>query len=313
MLAMSDCYLLGAGFSKAICEKAPLHDDLGDEVNNLIPVDLKEKYNFDPKYFELFMTQLDLELKREPSEQTTKTRNKIREHLIKRLNINKLVANDLGSKFVRNLQNDDLLLTLNYDCLLDQILASENIWHPNGGYSQYVNNPLFGQDDQKNETLKNIFLLKLHGSLNFQEHGFWDGADKAFTFDQTAISLEVSKDVFKTLSYGHFGVVGQSTISEYLIIPSYIKSFHPQILSLWNLAIQKVQQIDKFVIIGCGLRVEDTMLPILLMNVQCEKLCIVDLKAYEIYQKIRKQIIPFGLSPMTKKPLLYESLADFLK
>ena len=283
---MSNCFLFGAGFSHAISgRKAPLTKTLGEEISKKIPIEIKKKLDFEPDLLEVFMTQLDLSRK----EDEVKCKQQIREFLRARLSINQIQDSNcqVGSGFVDTLGQDDVLLSLNYDCLLDQILCLQKVWHPNGGYSNFVEDRgLALRNGPHNKSFRNILLLKLHGSLNFIEHYGVDEKDE-YDREHSFIDIEINSEVFPNLNLNR-GILPDAIKGEHLIALSYMKVFHPQVLSLWNLAFGKFREtfFDKFVIIGCSVRPEDTLLHLLLLNIQCNKIIVVDPAHKEIVVRL---------------------------
>lgn len=309
---MSNCYLLGAGFSYEISSnKLPLLVDLGNEIDLLIGEDLKQKYDYSPEKFEQFLTYLDLRTKSDPSSAEAKAREKITAFLIDRFETKKFkeFINPLGTEFVNKvLKKDDIIITTNYDCLLEHIMCESGIWTPNGGYSEVVQNLLFNEQHLKNESLRNILLFKVHGSVNFLEYCALKG-DGEKELSRSFISVEIEEETFPNLS-ANFGIYRNAIKGQYVIGPSYIKVVHPQILKLWTLAFKKVTNIESLVLIGTSLHEEDTFLSLLLSNVQCRKVIVVDPDYKNIFNKLIK-IAP--ITDVSIKRVALKNLKDFLE
>ena len=308
---MSNCYLLGAGFSHELsCNKLPLLIDLGNEIDHLIDADLKQKYDYSLETLERFLTYLDLRTKSNPSSTEAKTRERITTFLIERFGIKKFKdsINPLGTEFVtRVLKKDDIVITTNYDCLLENIMCNAGIWTPNGGYSEIVQNSLFTNQHTKNEALKNIIIVKVHGSVNFLEYcALKDNGEKELSI--SFISAEIDQETFPSL-HANFGIVKNAIKSQYIIGPSYVKVIHPQILKLWTLAFKKVSDIESLVLIGVSLREEDTFLSLLLSNIQCREVMVVNPDYENIFGKLIKIS---SITDSSIKRVALNGLRDFL-
>lgn len=287
---MSNCYLLGAGFSHELsCSKLPLLIDLGKEIDHLIDADLKQKYDYSPETLERFLTYLDLRTKSDPSSAESRASEKITAFLIERFGTEKFKDSiiPLGEEFVNKvLKHDDIVITTNYDCLLEYIMCKSGMWTPNGGYSEIVQNTLFNEQHIKNQSLRNIILLKIHGSVNFLECCPLN-EDGEKELSHSFISVKIEQETFPSL-YANFGIIKKAIKGQYIIGPSYVKTIHPQILKLWTLAFKKVSNIESLVLIGTSLREEDTFLSLLLSNIQCKEVMVVNPDYENIFGKLIK-------------------------
>jgi len=308
---MSNCYLLGAGFSYEIsCNKLPLLVDLGKEIESVIDADLKQNYDYSPETLERFLTYLDLRKKSNASSSEAKTREKITTFLIERFGTKRFKEsiNPLGKDFVNNvLKKDDIVITTNYDCLLEHIMCNAGIWTPNGGYSEVVKNSLFTKQHTENIVLKNIIILKVHGSVNFLEYcALKDDGEKELSL--SLISVKVEEETFPTL-HANFGIVKNAIKDQYIIGPSYVKVVHPQILKLWTLAFKKVSNIEDLVIMGTSLREEYTFTWLLLSNIQCNRVIVVDPHCTTVFNKLSK-IASFTMDSVKRIP--FKNLKEFI-
>lgn len=180
-------------------------------------------------------------------------------------------------------RKNDTILTVNYDCALENILFAQNKWSTIGGWSKFN----FNQDNENRDKKLNIEILKLHGSINFVLVATLDGNN--FNYNNPQLKWFVNKELFP----GCGEVTSwEEEIKEYVVLPSYLKQFeYSKIISLWKEAVSRVREADKIVIIGCGLREEDYLLRFLIsfMN-QTAKIIIIDKSADSIKNKVIKAI-----------------------
>lgn len=291
-------YLLGAGFSHAITSgKAPLTEELGECLKDTFTDDLRQKFNFNPNNIELFFTQLDLEiLHLRQLEQDAGALERIRgeaSHKIVDIFATKklfcientgIKIPDSGNKICNMLfRKNDTILTVNYDCALENILFAQNKWSTRGGWRSFC----FNQDTENRDKKLNIEIFKLHGSINFVLVATLNG--NKFNYDNLQLEWFVDKELFPDC---HESTDWQEEIKEYIVLPSYLKQFeYTKIVSLWREAVLRVQDADRLVIIGCGLREEDYLLRFLISLVsKTAKIIIIDPSVDEIKSRMIKTI-----------------------
>lgn len=118
------------------------------ELDNYISTD--EKENIKEEIFKLFQKQMLV--------QTIYKRDK---KIIER---SQSVVKDL-------FKQDDVIISLNYDLLLEHLLAKLDMWSPYGnGYGNSIERDGFTKNDGSNDCnqqKQNIRILKVHGSFNF--------------------------------------------------------------------------------------------------------------------------------------------------
>lgn len=310
-------YLLGAGFSNALTDgNAPLTRELGKKLENSFPEEIKQRFNFAPDNIESFFTKLDLEIL--PLKQLEQDCSKLEEI---RRKASREIADIFATKKLFCLENgkikipesadrvckilfhkNDTILTLNYDCALENILFVQGKWSTIGGWSKFR----FNQDNENRDKKLNIEILKLHGSINFVLVATLDG-DK-FDYNNLQLKWFVDKELFPNC---HETTSWEEQIVEYIVLPSYLKQFeYSKIVSLWKEAVFKVREADKIVIIGCALREEDYLLRFLLSFVsRSSKIIIIDPSAENIKNKLLK-IVPIDLLNIEPINSRIENLAD---
>jgi hypothetical protein len=109
---------------------------------------------------------------------------------------------------------------------------------------------------------KTAVFFQLHGSEHFIEAP--DPGNKT----KTAIGFPVNESIYprsgknRCLNYG----AGQKEIRSYIIAPSFVKIPHQDIELMMLKALKAAASANNFIVIGCGLRPEDSFLWLLLTS-----------------------------------------------
>ncbi len=269
--SVNNLFLFGAGFTKAVFPHAPLNKDLLEELcKDAASCRVLNEYRkeFKTDDIEILLTRLDLEItipkaKRQTALQTARKaiERKLAEYFRRFRFKKEVVANSAWLRdFVNIFQPNDVIISLNYDCFLEGLLDYYEIWSPKGGYSVLDSNPLLDHEFQQNE--KNIRVFKLHGSEHFIEAP--DPGNKT----KTAIGFPVNESIYpcsgknRDLNYGG----GQKEIRSYIIAPSFVKIPHQDIEQMMLKALEAAASVNNFIVIGCGLRPEDSFIWLLLTS-----------------------------------------------
>lgn len=141
---------------------------------------------------------------------------------------------------VSALNTGDVVISLNYDTLLDSALVRKG-WDPKEGYGIAGGAEKFKwRPTTINTNLRGVRLLKLHGSLNWFVRGSFSDLSAVFYKKPTRIT----RPRFNELN----GYVRQ------IVPPIYGKFFdHDHWRSLWTDAYAALRQADTLVVIGCSL------------------------------------------------------------
>lgn len=285
-------FLIGAGFTKAVFPEAPLNKDLFYEVVRANP---KTKLNlYSKKYgtedIEILLTRLDLEIAETRSSVLEKDRRHIESDLAEYFsrcrfaqNRNKLDEKPWLKKFaIEVLHENDAIITTNYDCFLEGLLDFCEVWSPKGGYVTLENSPLWEQDNPKN-----IRIFKLHGSEHFIEAP--DPANET----KTSIGFPLNESIYpRSGKYTNFAYgMGGPASHAYIIAPSFVKVAHQDIELMMTKAVKDAACASSFIIIGCGMRREDSFLWLLLTTFLNQRandrtLAIVDPRAEDVAESI---------------------------
>lgn len=292
--SVNNVFLFGAGFTKAVFPNAPLNKDLLPVLCKGTSCTTLKKYYKEHKTndIEILLTHLDLEILRPKHKQQIalqEVRKAIERQLAEyfeqfRFKEEVLEGNRWLESFVKLFIENDAIITLNYDCFLEGLLDYYEVWSPRRGYA-VLENILLDQNSPPNS--KNILIYKIHGSEHFIEAPGFPNKQK------TTISFPVNELIYprsgknSDLRYG----MDDPKSHIYIIAPSFVKIPHQDIELMMLKALKTVVSARNFVIIGCGLRKEDTFLWLLLTNflnqdVANRKLIIIDPYAEDIKSKI---------------------------
>jgi hypothetical protein len=162
------------------------------------------------------------------------------------------------AQYAKILIANDCIVSLNYDALLEGALDTELAWHPKGGMGR-VTNPLLENGDYHVNPM-GISLLKIHGSEYFVESDIYKDER-----DRTYLAFSADPSIFPaSAQYSYLSPTGVARSQPYIIAPSFIKVWHYQIVLLMLDALDAAERVEHFVIIGCGMRPEDSFLWLLL-------------------------------------------------
>jgi hypothetical protein len=304
---INDLFLIGCGFTKAVFPKrAPLNKDL---VQVLIAAQAdsalalyRQAYRSDD--IEILLTHLDLEINGLADGSCSAARRRLEAD---REAIDSGLARyfeqfrfaksqdtitpetrawlDIFAKSVLN--RHDVVVALNYDCFLEGLLDSHGLWSPSTGYGP-ICTPVPGSSVAKAPNPKCIMFYKIHGSENF------------YSAPQ---DLDRTQEVWAIVNAEIFPLSGASSIlgvhdgNPRIIAPSFVKQFPRQMQQMTIMAIESAQMATNMVIIGCGLRPEDSHLWFLLTSfirdpAEGKRIIIVDLNGEAIREKIYRQYGP---------------------
>lgn len=289
MVSSENIYLLGAGFTKAVCPKAPLNNNLlraiisngGEKLS-----EYQERYKSDD--IERLLTQIDLDSLAD--EQIKKDRALINAEIsafFSGFRFSVLDDNippwlETFSKEV--LKQNDSIISLNYDCILEGVLDKLEVWTPNDGYSTRI---IYIPTDSISSNPKNITIYKIHGSENFVESSVI-GENP----NQTAIGFIINGSIYpRSGANSHLGG-GAKDPRPYIIAPSFVKIPHLDIAAMMLDLLDIVRKAKRLAIIGCGMRPEDSFLWLLLtrfLNISQDnrkKLIILGPSSAEIWKRI---------------------------
>jgi len=256
MISSENIYLLGAGFSKAICPKIPLNNDL---LGAIMGGNAEKLSAYHKKYMtediERLLTQIDLD--GFADENCRKDRQVIQSEISSFFSsyrfsaLNGAIPAWLERFSKEILKENDSIVSLNYDCMLEGTLDYFGVWTPKGGYARI--------DAFPTESIlpnpKQLIIHKIHGSENFREAGVI-GRNR----NQTAIGFHIDESIYpKSGANSHLGFGGLHA-KPYIIAPSFVKIPHADIAAMMLDLLDIARNAKRLAIIGCGMRPEDNFL-----------------------------------------------------
>ncbi len=253
-------FLLGAGFTKAAVPHSPLNTELLEAISTsggLVLDRYKDKYRIND--IEKLLTQIDLdaienfEIKKDRTAINAEISAYFSEFRFSEINSG--IPSWLETFALSVLRQNDSIVSLNYECFLEGALDSLGVWTPNGGYAK-INNPLA---DSIPDNPRNVLIYKIHGSENFVESSVL-GKNPG----QTGIGFHIDATIYpKSGAHSYLGG-GAKEAKPYIIAPSFVKIPHVDIAAMMLDLLRVAEAARNFVIIGCGMRPEDSFLWLLL-------------------------------------------------
>ena len=255
---VSNLYLLGAGFTRSVFSNAPLNHEVLEALARENPHswvhELHRRYPGDD--VELSLTRLDVDRASSGDSDLDELRSGLEGELacfFRKFNATR--AHWDRVPWIRRLcdeviQNEDAVISLNYDCAIEGFLDLCGKWTPNGGYGANLYCPLGAGE----YTPSSVTVLKVHGSANFVIAPSLDNPTAQF------VGFEVNDRVFPISGLNREYGVGLGRGRHYIIAPSYVKVPVVEIASLMLEAVSAAQAAERLVVVGCGLRPEDAFL-----------------------------------------------------
>lgn len=325
-------FIIGAGFTRAVFPDAPLNPDLlkvlaGKFADSAAAI-LRDRYKTDD--IEIALTKLDSDIAVSQGEEELLAEDGRK--------LRRQIETDLGNYFRSFIVSEelftrspwlvklvdgaftsgDVVISLNYDCVLEGALDCRGKWSPKGGYGSHIEQPLVRDD----EFLKSpVTVLKIHGSASFVIAPY---ADKS---EANAVNFVFDERFFpRSAKNKHFSY-GAGTGRTYLIAPSYVKIPTVEMTYLMLDALSASAKATNLVIIGSALRSEDGFLTMILTNFLRQpswltrRVFIVDPAANAISSSLKKfwgvdvssQIVPIEGRLEACVPSLVESLSKRMR
>jgi SIR2-like domain len=156
---------------------------------------------------------------------------------------------NLYRHLARSLNTNDVIITLNYDTLLDAALLQRG-WNPINGYgltggAKKIRWEVPGR--VASDALRGVSLLKLHGSLNWYVRGNYGNLQRVFDNKPSKVIASVRPRINEM-----DGFIRQ------IIPPIHGKFFrHSHWRRLWELAFNALITSDVLAVVGCSLAETD--------------------------------------------------------
>ena len=163
-----------------------------------------------------------------------------------------------------SLRPSDVIMTLNYDTVIDNILIAKG-WNPSRGYGF---NARVTSDIAKptnfSDNLKGVLLLKPHGSFNWFAKGSFKNLESVLE------KRPVSKIMISKLPRLYEST--QQKLVRFFIPPLYTKFFKNKFWShLWWQTYDAAKKSDRLVIVGCSLIATDYHLRAILSKAMADR------------------------------------------
>jgi len=259
-MTIMNLFIIGSGFTKAVFPNAPLNDDLLTQVVGRGP-DCSPLGQVWSEYglpnIEMLLTRLDLDLLVRKSRFSEGHRDAVSKQLAEFVSRFRF-KDDVPwlRPLLRIISDNDVIVSLNYDCFLEGFLDFHEVWTPKDGY-HIIENELCNDSLPNNP--RNIRILKIHGSESFRRSAY---ADKP---EWLTIGLRINAELFprsgKNISFGC-----RPDDGAYVIAPSFVKDLNVELQALVVDATRFATSARNLIIIGCGLRLEDNYLWLVLTS-----------------------------------------------
>jgi hypothetical protein len=257
-MSISNLFIIGAGFTRAVFPTAPLNNELlcqvvGSKSNSTLGR-VWAAYGSTERNIEMLLTRFDLDLMTKTSCFSKADRDAISGEIadfVKRFRFKEDV--EWLRPFLQTIGDKDVIISLNYDCFLEGFLDSHQAWTPNDGGYGVIENASKYLDDSPLDNPRGIRMLKIHGSESFRLIPFHDKPESmtiGAVFDAALFPVSGKHKDFRYMN----------DAGPYVIAPSFMKQFIVELHYLLIDAIRSAESARNLIIIGCGLRPEDNHL-----------------------------------------------------
>ena len=258
-MSTSNLFIIGAGFTKAVFPTAPLNNQLlcqvvGSRNNSTLERVWTEYRSSREIDIEMLLTRFDLDLMTKTSRFSKTDRDAISGEIadfVRRFRFKEDVK--WLQPFLQTIADNDVIISLNYDCFLEGFLDFHGAWTPNGGYGDDIEAAGKHLDDSPLHNPRGIRILKIHGSESFRlvrDH---------LRPEAMSVGVDINDELFP-VSGKHKDFKYRDTAGPYVIAPSFMKQFMVELQFLLVDAIRYADSARNLIIIGCGLRPEDNHL-----------------------------------------------------
>jgi hypothetical protein len=269
-------FIVGAGFSHHLSGgRFPLGNKLADIARGLNIDELDRHFqecNHEPSSLEEVLTRLALDrcIYKDRKEEIEK---KVFLAVQKSMTVESLGDFNLDNskRLVKKMfGQDNVIITTNYDLLLDHLLDSTGLWSPLGnGYGKAIEEDEF-PTEKINQQKKNIRLLKVHGSFNFfLQEKVRGGRSELISLlvNDTHQDYLDRDDLFESAQHYHRDV-GNADNLRANVLPTFIKPFaqNRTAMKMWHDAQEAMRHASVISIIGYSFPAPDQMVHFLMSS-----------------------------------------------
>jgi hypothetical protein len=252
-------FIIGSGFTNAATQgTAPLNKHLLQSIQKTAPDTWKSLTDlYACEDIEVALTRLDMDILGDTDNiELCTLRKKVEASLsyyFKQFRYNEAIVEKSPwlLKFIRGVfAKNDTVVCLNYDCLLEGLLDRCELWSIFDGY---------GKCDAIGSVpiepiCSPVTVLKIHGSENFhRDTVIGNQSENCFSFT-------TDESIFPVSGKARLFCPPGKDAEEAVIAPSFVKVFPYALLCLMQEAMDAAIQAENLILIGCGLRPEDTFL-----------------------------------------------------
>lgn len=182
----------------------------------------------------------------------------------------------------RKICSGDVLITFNYDALLERVLLQQDKWFPSDGYGFQVPLQATGGDQLPiNKESSAVTVLKLHGSIGWHAKGRSRAEDDSGSDIGPDESLDVEHEapiVLDPIFLHYLGLTARDSRYErylgpnrqVLIHPTFLKNYESAAFAaLWRRAAEALRNAAEVAVVGYSLPAEDSA-ALTLLQTNCD-------------------------------------------
>ena len=206
-----------------------------------------------------------------------------------------------------SLSPGDVIMTLNYDTLMDNALVSAG-WNPSHGYGFHAKARCeIVRPRKTNPQLSSVLLLKPHGSFN------WFAKGRFKNLESLLEKRPVSKILVSKLPRLYES--NQKKLVRFFIPPLYTKFFkNPFWSNLWIKTYKAAKNADRIIIVGCSLIATDYHLrAILSKSISDKRKKYREIVIVDRSQDVQKVLKSFFRGHSATGCKVYSSFSDFCR
>lgn len=212
----------------------------------------------------------------------------IRHNIIERLLPSHLsVSASRLANFAKFVIPGDIFFTFNYDLLIEQSLWMKKLWNPIDGYTLGVIDGRVEVNDVDKFTSR-VPVIKLHGSINWQQGGFFNEQTQIFLTDPFS-NQPYFHNLIPTIKFPRDN--RYRLLDSQFITPTYIKKYNSRDeINLIRNSIDRISNCSELYILGYSFPEADSLTSILMSHLPSDiQITIVDINAKEIASNICDQ------------------------
>ena len=195
-------------------------------------------------------------------------RNFIQHYIVRLLLPHKLKPkSNCLEKVISKVSHGDVIVTFNYDVLVEQMLWKKKLWNPWDGY---LIGDIVESERVKNTTRKEtaVPVIKLHGSVNWmcQNYAIRDLGIGIYT-----THLHTNEPFFEGLNVqaDHREYESKYALNTHVVLPTFMKTFQENWeIKLVQAALNAISNADKIFILGYSLPDADAMANLIFSQIQ---------------------------------------------